>query len=255
MPVPTTIADLTTNEATNYPADSDSVTPTTRPSDYIRAHAAIIKTLEGQVATDIATAVSDHEAAADPHPAYALESALGTASTKNTGTTAGTVPLVGTKSATDALAGLVELATQAEAEAGTDDTVVMTPLKTAQAIPAKLNASGSAPIYACRAWVNFNGTDVVAIRAAGNVSSITDNGTGDYTINFTTALPDANYGFVAKSVKPSDAVTDGGWETTTYQSSTQTASALQVSCVFTPTGSGTAVAKTDSPLVSVAVFR
>lgn len=47
--------------------------------------------------------------------------------------------------------------------------------------------------YLCRAWVNFNGTGTVAIRASGNVSSITDNGTGDYTINFTTAMPDASY--------------------------------------------------------------
>ena len=53
--------------------------------------------------------------------------------------------------------------------------------------------SGSAPSYTCRAWVNFDGTGTVAIRAAGNVSSITDNGTGDYTVNFTTAMPDANY--------------------------------------------------------------
>lgn len=45
----------------------------------------------------------------------------------------------------------------------------------------------------CRAWVNFNGTNTVAIRASGNVSSITDNGTGDYTVNFTNAMPDANY--------------------------------------------------------------
>jgi hypothetical protein len=45
----------------------------------------------------------------------------------------------------------------------------------------------------CRAWVNFNGTGTVAIRASFNVSSITDNGTGDYTVNFTTAMPDANY--------------------------------------------------------------
>lgn len=58
---------------------------------------------------------------------------------------------------------------------------------------AGLNAGGSAPLYACRAWVNFNGQGTVAIRAAGNVSSITDNGTGDYTINFTTAMPDENY--------------------------------------------------------------
>lgn len=47
--------------------------------------------------------------------------------------------------------------------------------------------------YGCRAWVNFNGTGTVAIRSSGNVSSITDNGTGDYTVNFTTAMPDANY--------------------------------------------------------------
>ena len=47
--------------------------------------------------------------------------------------------------------------------------------------------------YDARAWVNFNGTGTVAIRASGNVSSITDNGTGDYTVNFSTAMPDANY--------------------------------------------------------------
>ncbi len=45
----------------------------------------------------------------------------------------------------------------------------------------------------CRAWVNFNGTGTVAIRASFNVSSITDNGAGNYTVNFTNAMPDANY--------------------------------------------------------------
>jgi hypothetical protein len=53
-----------------------------------------------------------------------------------------------------------------------------------------LASAGQASV---RAWVNFNGTGTVAIRAAYNVTSITDNGTGDYTVNFTTALPDANY--------------------------------------------------------------
>jgi hypothetical protein len=48
----------------------------------------------------------------------------------------------------------------------------------------------------CRAWVNFNGTGTVAIRASFNVSSITDNGTGDYTVNFTNAMPDANYSWI-----------------------------------------------------------
>jgi hypothetical protein len=50
-----------------------------------------------------------------------------------------------------------------------------------------------ATAYGCRAWVNFNGTGTVAIRASGNVSSITDNGTGNYTANFTNAMPDASY--------------------------------------------------------------
>jgi hypothetical protein len=57
-------------------------------------------------------------------------------------------------------------------------------------------ASGSAPSYSARAWVNFNGTGTVAIRDSGNVTSITDNGTGNYTVNFTTAMPDANYSCV-----------------------------------------------------------
>ncbi len=50
-----------------------------------------------------------------------------------------------------------------------------------------------ATAYGCRAWVSFNGTSTVAIRASGNVTSITDNGVGDYTVNFTNAMPDANY--------------------------------------------------------------
>ena len=51
----------------------------------------------------------------------------------------------------------------------------------------------SATAYGVRAFVNFNGTGTVAIRKSGNVSSITDNGTGAYTANFATAMPDANF--------------------------------------------------------------
>jgi hypothetical protein len=51
----------------------------------------------------------------------------------------------------------------------------------------------NAAAYGCRAWVNFNGTGTVAIRDSANVSSITDRGTGTYTVNFTTAMVDANY--------------------------------------------------------------
>jgi len=68
---------------------------------------------------------------------------------------------------------------------------------------------GTAPVYAARAWVNFNGTGTVAIRASGNVSSITDNGTGDYTVNFTTAMPDADYS-ISQTLSAQASNNDGG---------------------------------------------
>jgi hypothetical protein len=91
--------------------------------------------------------------------------------------------------ASTTVTGVVQLATDVEAAAGTDSLKSLTP----SSLRGGLNATGSAPVFACRAWVNFDGTGTVAIRASGNVSSITDNGTGDYTVNFTTAMPDANY--------------------------------------------------------------
>jgi hypothetical protein len=63
-------------------------------------------------------------------------------------------------------------------------------------VPVNTVVNGSA-----KAWVNFNGTGTVAIRAAFNVSSITDNGTGDYTVNFTTAMPDVNYSAAGMSAE------------------------------------------------------
>ena len=83
-----------------------------------------------------------------------------------------------------------------------DDTITDAKLAldaNASEIKHALNAGGSAPIYACRAWVTFNGTGTPAIRASANVSSITDNNTGDYSVNFTTAMPDTNYCVVMAS--------------------------------------------------------
>jgi hypothetical protein len=94
--------------------------------------------------------------------------------------------------ATESQAGSVELASAVEAAALSSTSVAMTPGRMKDA----MGASGSAPMFACRAWVNFDGTGTPAIRGSGNVSSITDNGAGDYTINFTTAMPDANYATV-----------------------------------------------------------
>jgi hypothetical protein len=68
---------------------------------------------------------------------------------------------------------------------------------------------GNPKYYAARAWVNFNGTGTVAIRAAVNVSSITDNGQGNYTINFTTAMPDANYATVCTAERGDGGTTNG----------------------------------------------
>jgi len=67
----------------------------------------------------------------------------------------------------------------------------------------KILSPGIAGPGLAKAWVNFNGTGAVQIRAAYNVSSITDNGTGDYTVNFTTAMPDANYIMVASGTDES----------------------------------------------------
>jgi hypothetical protein len=71
-------------------------------------------------------------------------------------------------------------------------TTTLSTLDGTYTVPAETLARG-----ACRAWCNFNGTGTVAIRASFNVSSITDNGTGDYTVNFTTAMVDADYSAIA----------------------------------------------------------
>lgn len=106
-----------------------------------------------------------------------------------------------------------------------------------------------ATAYGCRAWVNFNGTGTVAIRASGNVSSITDNGVGDYTVNFTNALPDANYAVTAAAPMG----TNGANMTMLAQSTTTlTSSACRVTQI--PTGGGTG-GNTDNANVSVSVFR
>jgi len=92
--------------------------------------------------------------------------------------------------------GLIEFQSGGVTKAGVNATGLTGDASQLTAIPSPASlstSSGSAPSYSARAWVNFNGTGTVAIRASGNVSSITDNGTGDYTINFTTAMADANY--------------------------------------------------------------
>jgi hypothetical protein len=135
-----------------------------------------------------------------------------------------------------------------------DSSIATADIANAAITAAKLDGaqSGSAPIYAARAWVNFNGTGTVAIRASGNVSSITDNGTGDYTVNFTTALADANYNYVCAG-----SVNDGTANNLTlfvggYRGSSPTTTSLRIVTTYVTSG---AYASIDSGIINVSVFR
>jgi hypothetical protein len=111
--------------------------------------------------------------------------------------------------------------------------------------------SGSAPLYMCRAWVNFNGTGTVAIRASGNVSSITDNGTGDYTVNFTSAMTDTNYCVVLPSMMTGGNTSQYFGVSTPSNNSyaTKTTSAVRVAVY------NTLISNQDVFDANVAVFR
>jgi hypothetical protein len=102
-----------------------------------------------------------------------------------------------------------------------------------------------ATAYGCRAWVNFNGTGTVAIRSSGNVSSITDNGTGDYSINFTTAMPDLNYAYSHAYSNEVNVTHTVGFL------STISAAAIRVQHYNT----GDSVNTTDKSYVFISVFR
>jgi len=96
--------------------------------------------------------------------------------------------------------------------------------------------------YSCRAWVNFNGTGTVAIRSSGNVTNITDNGVGDYTVNITNALVDANYSVICTSSQ----------NTTVGPNNASSLSTTAVSNVKTLNDAGVNV---DRDLISVAISR
>jgi len=107
--------------------------------------------------------------------------------------------------------------------------------------------SGTAPLYGCRAWCLFNGTltGTNAPTAGGNVTSITRNSTGNYTINFTTAMPDTNYATVwtgngSGTSGSAYAVTAGG----------QTVSSVSISSRAVSTGNAV-----DETQCNLAIFR
>lgn len=117
-------------------------------------------------------------------------------------------------------------------------------------VVAHADGAGTENATHCRAWVNFNGTGVVAIRDDFNVSSITDNGTGDYTVNFSNALSDANYSTLC--------TTDNGSPTSgngnilgMYSGGTYSTTAVRVS-QKTP---NSPTVPNDLTICNVAVFR
>jgi hypothetical protein len=123
----------------------------------------------------------------------------------------------------------------------------------AAASPAALStASGSAPSYSARAWVNFNGTSTVSIRASGNVSSITDNGIGQFVVNFTNAMPDANYSVVASAGSATTGVSDSAFGHLHIKQNTSTA--LQSGSVALHSGYADST-NVDYPVNTVAIFR
>jgi len=95
------------------------------------------------------------------------------------------------------------------------------------------------------AWVNFNGTGTVAIRSSYNVSSITDNGTGDYTVNFATPMSDANY---AATYGAEAGATSGNWAFVTGRTGDQSASSTRI---LVKNDAGAAL---DSAIVGIAIF-
>jgi hypothetical protein len=112
---------------------------------------------------------------------------------------------------------------------------------------------GSAAVaYGCRAWVNFNGTGTVAIRASGNVSSITDNGTGQFVINFATAMPDVNYSFAGSAGSATSGVSDASFGILHIKQNTATA--LQTGSIAVHSGY-TDGNSTDYPVNTAAIFR
>jgi hypothetical protein len=110
-------------------------------------------------------------------------------------------------------------------------------------------ASGSAPSYSARAWVNFNGTGTPAIRGSGNVSSVTDGGTAEYTVNFSTNLPDTNYAVVASTHK------GGGAPTTANNAALSVGETRNIGSCLIEAFAGDLTTRRDAPSVYAVFLR
>lgn len=166
-----------------------------------------------------------------------------TAPTKTAGTN--TTDVATTAFVTTATTG--SIATTGEAQAGTNNTKFITPLRMREGF----NASGTAPVYACRLWVNFDGNsaDPSTIRGSGNVTSITKFGTGSYGVNFTTDMEDTNFAAV------STADGTGGAAMRIVTVSQYLTDQVVIRTADVPSAAGIYPVPQDAGVVCLAVFR
>ena len=193
-----------------------------------------------QAQLDVSTALST---------VSALNTQKGTANGIATLDANAVVPVAQLPTASTTKAGLIQVATQQEVALSSSTEKAVTPHSLIVGIKTHLNADGAAPMFACRAWVNFNGTGTVSIRASGNVSSITDNGVGNYTVNLITAMPDANY--VWNGTVQGDA-TGNSRSAFSDTADVNTTTSFKVKTGYSSSGSS---ALQDFPTVSITVFR
>jgi hypothetical protein len=153
-------------------------------------------------------------------------------------------------------------ATAPTVAAGTNDNHVATTGMVHSAIANDLHVTGSAPMYACRAWVNFDGTQSTpTIRASGNVSSITKNGTGSYTINFTIAMPDTSYNIVCGNDTDDNSISNFTYNGPAasrqlgFASSEKTTSLCKIYAGCSNPVSGGSSSRIDFKEINVAIFR
>lgn len=205
MPVPSSIADLSSTASSNYPSGSESIG--TSLDDYLRAHAAIIKQVSDAKAdtshTQASTTISDSTAAGrtllTAADASAQRTALGLGTAATSASTAfaasGAITSSGLTQSTGKLIGRTTASTGAPEEITVGSGLSLS----------AGTLSASATGYPVVAWVKFDGTrnvtdtgastngNPVKIYASGNVSSVTKNATGDFTVNFSSSLADEHY--------------------------------------------------------------
>lgn len=271
MPVPTSIASLSQTEGSNSPAGSES--PTTA-DNYVRnVYSYIAMLRDGVGFSDPVQLASAATTSIGGQNSLCVE-ITGTTTITSFGTAyegprflrfTGALTLTHDATALN-LPGAANIATVAgdtaiavPNQAGNGWNVVQyqraagTPLALTDAsvTAAKLSGAqtGSAPVYGARAWCLFNGS-TIAFAAQGNCSSITDNGVGDYTVNFTTAMPDANYAWALSC----DEAGAGASAITINQrnATAPTSSALRIVTVSFQNATRTAI---DLERISVIIYR